>query len=135
VTNIQKSCKHCSRIHGEDYVCPNKPANRTEQYVLRSTSRWGKTRDMIRKRDTYLCQVCLRNGVYTCDDIEVHHAIKIDDNKELAFEPTNLVTLCKEHHRQADDGKIPFKIIKEIIGEQEAKSLSCEAAKLSLCAV
>ncbi|MDR1240726.1 MAG: HNH endonuclease [Oscillospiraceae bacterium] len=74
---------------------------------------------MIRKRDMYLCQVCLRQGVYNCSDIEVHHAIKIDEGKELAFKPNNLVTLCKKHHDQADDGKIKLEIIKAIINEQE----------------
>jgi 5-methylcytosine-specific restriction endonuclease McrA len=97
---------------------------------------------MIRKRDTYLCQVCIRHGAYNCDDIEVHHAIKIDRNPELAFEPSNLITLCKEHHRQADESEISFETIKGIIDEQEAKNVSyeaksvnCEATKLSWCAV
>ncbi|MDR2073769.1 MAG: hypothetical protein LBP36_00100 [Oscillospiraceae bacterium] len=41
-------------MHGEDYVCPKKPTNKpTEQFILRSTYRWGKTRDMIRKRDCF----------------------------------------------------------------------------------
>jgi 5-methylcytosine-specific restriction endonuclease McrA len=130
-----KSCKHCSRIHNEDYICPKKPASKpTEQFILRSTYKWGKTREQIRKRDCFLCQVCLREGIYNCDDIEVHHAVKIDDDKDLAFEPTNLITLCKEHHRQADDGEIKFETIKEIIDEQEAKSAGCEAAKYLRCA-
>lgn len=66
-----------------------------------------------------MCQICLREGVYNCDDIEVHHAVKIDDNKELAFEPVNLITLCRVHHKMADDGEIPITKIKEIINEQE----------------
>jgi 5-methylcytosine-specific restriction endonuclease McrA len=78
-------------------------------------------REKIRKRDMYLCQVCLRNGIYNCDNIEVHHAVKIDDDKELTFEPSNLITLCREHHRQADEGEIPLEDIKEIIDEREAK--------------
>jgi 5-methylcytosine-specific restriction endonuclease McrA len=82
----------------------------------------------------FLCQVCLRNGIYNCEDIEVHHAIKIDDDKEFAFEPSNLITLCREHHRQADEGEIPFETIKEIIAEQEAKNQNYEAIKVSLCA-
>ncbi|MDR1240287.1 MAG: HNH endonuclease [Oscillospiraceae bacterium] len=74
---------------------------------------------MIRKRDMYLCQVCLRQGVYNCGDIEVHHAIKIDEDKELTFDSSNLITLCQKHHRQADDGEITFEVIKKIIEEQE----------------
>jgi hypothetical protein len=136
VKEILKSCKHCGGIHQENYVCPKKPPSKpTEQSMLRSTHRWGKTREIIRKRDKYLCQVCLQNGVYNCDGIEVHHAVKIDKNPELAFEPTNLITLCREHHRQADEGEIPFETIKEIIDEQEAKSTRCEAIKVNLCAV
>jgi hypothetical protein len=83
----------------------------------------------------FLCQVCLRNGIYNCEDIEVHHAIKIDDNKELAFEPSNLITLCREHHRQADEGEISFETIKGIIDEQEAKSANYEAIEFVRCAV
>jgi 5-methylcytosine-specific restriction endonuclease McrA len=66
----------------------------------------------------------LRNGIYNCEDIEVHHAIKIDENKGLAFEPSNLITLCREHHRQADEGEIKLEVIKQIIREQEAKWLA-----------
>jgi 5-methylcytosine-specific restriction endonuclease McrA len=86
-------------------------------------------REKIRKRDMYLCQICLREGTCNCDVIEVHHAVKIDKNPELAFEPTNLITLCKEHHRQADEGEISFETIKGIIDEQEAKSANCESAE------
>ncbi|MDR1627229.1 MAG: hypothetical protein LBR79_00460, partial [Oscillospiraceae bacterium] len=63
---IYKSCKHCGRIHEEDYICPKKPprppraSKPTVQYILRSTYKWGQTREVIRKRDMYLCQVCLR---------------------------------------------------------------------------
>ncbi|MDR2074458.1 MAG: HNH endonuclease [Oscillospiraceae bacterium] len=136
MNKILKSCKYCGRIHSEDYICPNKPTSKpTEQFILRSTYRWGKTREQIRKRDCFLCQICLREGIYNCEGIEVHHAIKIDENKRLAFEPSNLITLCREHHRQADEGEIPFEAIKRIIDEQEAKSTRCEATNLSLCAV
>jgi 5-methylcytosine-specific restriction endonuclease McrA len=135
VKEILKSCKHCGIIHNEDYVCLKKPTNKpTEQFILRSTYRWGKTREQIRKRDCFLCQICLREGIYNCDDIEVHHAIKIDDDKDLVFDSANLITLCREHHRQAGEGEIKFETIKEIIDEQEAKSLSCNATKLSWCA-
>jgi ribosomal protein S14 len=138
VINIQKSCKHCGRIHEEDYICPKKPpkppkiSKPTEQYILRSTYRWGQTREAIRKRDMYLCQVCLREGVYNCDDIEVHHAVKINDNKDLAFEPGNLITLCREHHEMADNGDIPISKIKEIISEQERQEAN-DTKRLFLC--
>jgi 5-methylcytosine-specific restriction endonuclease McrA len=133
---ILKSCKHCGRIHNEDYVCSKKPTNKpTEQFILRSTYRWGKTREQIRKRDCFLCQICLREGIYNCDDIEVHHAVKIGDDKDLAFDSANLITLCREHHRQADEGEITFETIKGIIDEQEAKSANYEADKLSWCVV
>jgi 5-methylcytosine-specific restriction endonuclease McrA len=122
--SILKSCKHCSRIHSENYTCPKRPpktSKLTDQFILRSTYKWGKFRDQIRKRDMYLCQICLREGKHNCSDIEVHHAIKIDENKKLTFEPSNLLTLCRVHHDQADDGKISFVTIKEIIEDQETK--------------
>jgi 5-methylcytosine-specific restriction endonuclease McrA len=71
----------------------------------------------------------LREGIYNCEDIEVHHAVKIDDDKDLAFNSSNLITLCREHHRQADEGEISFETIKGIIDEQKAKNANCEAIK------
>jgi hypothetical protein len=79
----------------------------------------------------YLCQICLREGKYNCNDIEVHHAVKIDENPEIAFEPSNLLTLCKDHHDQADVGKISFGTIKEIIEEQEKNKFHRDLSKLS----
>ncbi len=49
----------------------------------------------------------------------MHHIVKVADNKELAFEPINLITLCKEHHKQADEGKISKTELRNIAEEQE----------------
>jgi hypothetical protein len=43
--------------------------------------------------------------------------------------------LCREHHRQADEGEIPFETIKEIIAEREAKSANHEAKSVSCEAI
>ncbi|MDR1364212.1 MAG: HNH endonuclease [Oscillospiraceae bacterium] len=65
----------------------------------------------------------MRDKKYNCDKIEVHHIIKISDSSELAFESSNLITLCSFHHHMADKNEIPAWVLKEIVSEQKRKSM------------
>ena len=119
---MYKSCKYCGRIHPEGFKCSQKPLKKekqTEEKKIRRTWKWTILSKMVRTRDKYLCQVCKRSGRFVFENISVHHIVKVADNKELVFETTNLITLCKEHHKQADEGKISNKELMHIVEEQE----------------
>lgn len=123
-----KSCKYCGRFHEEEYMCPQKPSKYkkkiTDDVKSRSSSEWKNKREEIKKRDKYLCQVCIRNLYkphyqYQYESIEVHHAIPIVDENSKNLDNNNLITLCTKHHHMADKQQIPLQEIQQIIKEQE----------------
>lgn len=65
-------------------------------------------RDYIFKRDTGLCQDCLKQGMITSAE-EVHHIIPIDtDNikdESITLNENNLVSLCRECHKARHTGR------------------------------
>lgn len=74
-----------------------------------NTSQWKKLR-LAYLMEHPLCEVCLLEGKTTPTE-EIHHIKEIlsgkDDleRKDLAFNPNNLMALCKEHHHQIHNNK------------------------------
>lgn len=122
-----KSCPYCGKIHDKKVVCSKKPVPKkynTDQSKFRSTSAWTKKARSIKRRDGFLCQVCLRelHGTtrkYNAEHLEVHHIIKVKDDFDLRLDDTNLITLCEHHHTMADCGEITAKELKNIAFLQE----------------
>ena len=56
-------------------------------------------------------------------NLEVHHIEKLVENIDLGLENDNLITLCAVHHRMADSGKIPKKVLKSLIKKQEKEDV------------
>ena len=70
----------------------------------------------IKERDGYMCQWCLKNeGHINLTKLEVHHIVPLIEDRELALEPSNLITLCRYHHEQAEKGKISRKDIRALV--------------------
>jgi 5-methylcytosine-specific restriction protein A len=70
-----------------------KQYDRHSAAVLRST-RWKYVRLAAKRRDNFLCVKCGKAG----QQLEVDHIKPVRDAPELAFELTNLQTLCKACH-------------------------------------
>lgn len=132
-----KSCKWCDWIHGEGFACPKKPIKKrkykpkesTEVVRFRSSYKWNVQRELVKKRDNYLCQICFRElyfmvKKYNYCDVQVHHVVPISIDKNLRLDNPNLITLCPFHHRMCENGEIPRNIVTAIINEQEQKNLS-----------
>ena len=127
--NINKSCKYCGRVNGENYRCNKKPIKRKkvdDTTRFRNSPKWQKKRKKIKERDNYLCQICIRElygtkRKYNHENLQVHHAIPINSNKDLKLDESNLITLCSMHHSLCDKGKIPYEEVKNIIIEQNQK--------------
>ena len=125
--NMLKSCQYCGKIHDRKFICPKKPIRKkyaTDQSKFRSTYAWTKKAQGVKKRDGYLCQVCLRGlyepmRKYETDHLEVHHIERVVENFEKRLDGYNLITLCERHHQMADAGLIPVAELKEIAGVQE----------------
>jgi len=77
---------------------------------------WRNTRDAIRERDGG-CVVCGE------PEVEIHH-IRPRGTSGGSNDPTNLVALCRKHHREAEDPTRPaYQIIREkplVSGEPDA---------------
>lgn len=124
-----KSCQYCGRIHESNFICPSKPQKKkqiTDADKFRWTSLWQKKREEIKKRDLYLCQICIRElyntlKKYNTDEIEVHHNIPINEDYNKRLDNNNLITLCREHHEMCESGEISREEVKKIIDEQENK--------------
>lgn len=106
---MYRSCSVCGRIHPEDKMCKRSYKKNTIESKFRNTNAW------IKKRDKYLCQLCLKDNVYNYDDLQVHHIIPIAKNYDRRLDSDNLITLCRMHHEQAEKGIISKEELHELL--------------------
>lgn len=124
-----KSCSYCGRIHDSKFDCGKKPVRKkqgNDKDKFRWTQAWQKKREEIKERDSYLCQVCIRKlydtvNQYNYNDLEVHHAITLEEDFDKRLDNDILLTMCERHHEMAERGEIPREVILKIIKEQERK--------------
>ena len=111
-----KSCSRCGKIHPRNYKCnigrtyqPKTGADR-----LRSQRRWTEKAKQIKEDAQGLCEYCKSLGIYTYDNLEVHHITKLRDNPNEWINDSNLICLCRRHHKEADNGEIPAEKLREL---------------------
>lgn len=109
------TCNKCG-IVPRDHKCPYKNRYKrtrdTKGDKFRGTNLWAKKSIEIRERDLYLCRVCMTERYNTVkklnyDKLEVHHIVPLSEDYNKRLDNNNLITLCKYHHRLAEDGQIP----------------------------
>lgn len=104
---MYRSCAKCGRMHPSGQRCTvGRVYINTDERRLRSQYSWTKKSQEIRERANYLCEVCRDKGIITYENIEVHHITKVKDDKSLLLDNDNLIALCTEHHKLADENKI-----------------------------
>ena len=109
------SCSRCGHIH-ERGKCPIKrehKTKRTKERAFRSTKTWTNQSVLIRKRDNYLCAVCLHHDPprYTTARLQVHHIEPLAEDWERRLDPVNLLTVCPVCHELAESGAIPRSVL------------------------
>lgn len=122
-----KSCQYCGKIHDSKYICSERHKKNktiTEADKFRCTSLWQKKREEIKKRDLYLCQICIRElydtiNKYNTEHLSVHHNIPINEDYNKRLDNNNLLTVCDQHHELCENEKIPREEVQRIIDEQE----------------
>ncbi len=67
--------------------------------VFYRSKRWQRKRELILKRDEYICQQCKRYGKLT-PATTIHHIIPITEREDLRLDSRNLISLCAMHHEQ-----------------------------------
>lgn len=118
---IYKSCAKCGKIHPKTFDC--KAVKRSysggNERILRSSYKWTKKSLEIREKANYLCEYCRSKGIYSYDDLEVHHIKKVTEDESMYLDNYNLVCLCVEDHKLADDGKIDAETLRSLAKQRE----------------
>lgn len=118
-----KACSRCGKIHPSGYRCRAGASSLNcmagEERKTRSTKAWTNKSREVREKAQGLCEVCRDKGAYTYNGLEVHHICKLRDRPDLAFDNYNLVCLCQEHHKQADEGKIDKDYLMKLARKRE----------------
>lgn len=112
---MKTRCRRCRTLidYGNTY-CTNCTVkinkNRKENITIKTkeadaytkTAIWQSLRMDIIRRDKGCCVLCLIRGIIEYKKLQVHHIIKRVDNLELAYEPSNLVTVCRTCHEEVE---------------------------------
>ena len=118
---MKRSCPYCGHIHEKKYICPKKPKpmkkGSTKITGFRSSAEWQKTRRKILERDHFLCKICLKNGIFTSGDLQVHHIIPLSEDFTRRTDADNLITLCPSCHEAAERGDFPASELIALTGE------------------
>ena len=117
-----KACSRCGKLHDYNYKCTVGRKNKIdEESKLRNKNKWHKKSEEIREASNYLCEVCRAEGIYNYKNIEIHHIEKLRERPDLLLDNYNLICLCKEHHEEADKGKIDKDYLLKLAAIREGK--------------
>lgn len=68
---------------------------------------WISLANRILERDGFECQECKKEGKLTIKQhnkkLDIHHIKELETNPELAYEESNLLTVCIHHHNILDN--------------------------------
>lgn len=110
-------CGKCRTVH-RDGICPHRKAfgrKRKEQKTSgRGGHKWREKRERVFIRDRFLCQICLRKGIYTA--VELHgpnHGVcdhKVPKSQGGTDDEDNLDTICQacDKVKTQEESRFPF---------------------------
>jgi 5-methylcytosine-specific restriction enzyme A len=91
----------------------NEYKTRDQKRKFYDSGPWKQLREVIKKRDSYECQECKRNGLVRIDTNEysekakrkkiqlvVHHIKELEHHPDLALVIVNLETVCVDCHNK-----------------------------------
>ena len=122
-----KTCTYCHKIHDSKKKCTakrgyyrekNSRYEKDKDYIkFIKSKKWHDKSQEIKRLDCYRCLVCQSLGLISPTDLEVHHIIKYRNNASLRLDNNNLITLCVNHHKQADSNKIQARELHSLINK------------------
>lgn len=119
-----KTCSICGTIHDFNKICyrPSGKKKNTKANQFRKTYEWTEKSKAVRMRDKHLCQVCLSGKYetsyrYNYKELEVHHIVPLEEDYSLRLDSDNLITLCKYHHKMAEEGQITRQELQDIVSQ------------------
>lgn len=129
-----RSCAYCGRIHDSKHDCGKRPvkhSKRTSAELGRYSYAFEVKSKQIKERSHYLCAYCLLKGKFNSECLETHHIVKLRERPDLLLEDSNLICLCYEHHKQADQGRIDSNLLQKLACEREKDTpLPCCVAEI-----
>jgi len=115
---MKTRCRNCTTLidFGTTYCskCKEKVKKQRKKYTTErtkeadkytKTTTWQSLRREIILRDNSCCVLCFLRGKIEYRQLQVHHIIKRVDDITLAYERSNLVTLCRTCHEEVE--KLP----------------------------
>lgn len=81
---------------------------------------WKIVREKIIARDNGVCVLCLKRGYIQHKSLQVHHLIKRTSDISLAYDPSNLVTVCRTCHEEIEE--LPVKEQRVLLGDFNGKN-------------
>lgn len=133
---ITRTCS-CGKLHPVGYKCPIVAARRAAQKkksadkyksnterVLRSSYAW-KTKSLeVRDQALHICEVCAdKHLTFSAGQpVEAHHIISVRNDKDLLVDDYNICVLCRQHHEQAENGKIKKNYLLELARKRIEKN-------------
>lgn len=119
---MMKSCSRCGKLHPHGYICiKGKQFKGGDERKLRHSNAWTQKSLEIRERANGLCEVCRDKGRYVYQDIEVHHIIKLRDNPNGLLDDDNLIALCHNCHKMADNGELKIDYLRSLVALREER--------------
>lgn len=108
---ILKICPYCKKLHPIEEKCPNRRIakqkdNKLYDKYLRknkdvyNSSRWEKLRAHCLNKYDNICVYTLLKYKRIVQATVVHHIVEVSQNKNLAYELSNLIPLCVEAHAE-----------------------------------
>ena len=117
---MYKACSKCGKIHPISYKCRIGITYKGGiERELRNTNDWHKKAKEIKEKSNYLCSICKEEGRYIYTNTEVHHIEKVKNAPNKLLDDYNLICLCIEHHKLADNNKIDKEYLKELVNKRE----------------
>jgi 5-methylcytosine-specific restriction endonuclease McrA len=98
-------CEGCRKEHHKKENSPNWIHDRSklklEDVSFRTSIDMKKWKVDVFTRDNYTCQLCKnRSGKENHVTLNAHHIVRIKDNKDLAHDIENGITLCEKCHKK-----------------------------------
>lgn len=120
-----KTCTYCRKIHDDKKKCTAKKGYYREKYsryekdkdylTFIKSRQWFNKSQEIKLLDSHCCLVCKSLGLISPTYLEVHHIVKFRNDSSLRLDNNNLITLCVNHHKQADNNNISINELHRLI--------------------
>lgn len=117
---MKRYCNVCHTVHEGRCARPvlTDRKRNSEADRFRNRKVWRRKADSILERDGYCCRMCLKAGIINNRELSIHHIIPLVSDFGRRLDDSNLITLCRYHHEQAECGHIHAKELLVLASER-----------------